>query len=200
MAGIPGEAYLDTGAVTSVASASLHAALQESGIRSRKQSIETILADGRKTLCELDTYLLPVELEGRTPYTDFIVLPDSRDNRTLLGCDFIEDIGAVVNTPQRHWYFIDEPERKLNYYRPSSPWPNRAEIPPPKPGTHPKVMPPRVAPTPPPLRTSSPPQTPRVEEPSHSSQAEPLPEPARAKGQPLKPNIASVNAAAWLQG
>ena len=83
-----------------------------------EQSIETTLADGRKTLCELDTYVLTEELTGRTLHTDFIVLPESRDNRILLGCDFIQDVRAVINAQQGYWYFIYKPERKLRYFRP----------------------------------------------------------------------------------
>ena len=75
-------------------SASLHADLQSRGIRSRKQRIETKLADGGKTRCDMDTYVLPVVFEERTLHSEFIVLPGSCDNRTLLGCDFIEDVGT----------------------------------------------------------------------------------------------------------
>ena len=118
VAGIPGEAYLDTGAVTSVASSSLHAALQKRGIPSRKQNIETTLADGRKVISTLDTYTLPVKLEGRELHTEFIVLPASENKRTLLGFDVIEDVGAAIITPFQHWYFVDEPEHRFPYFKP----------------------------------------------------------------------------------
>ena len=109
---IPGKAYLDTGVMTSVTSASLHAALQERNLRNHKQCIETASADGRKTTCVMHTYMLPVKLDGSTLLFVFVVLPRSNENYISLGCDFIEDFGAVIKVPQQYWYFIDEPERR----------------------------------------------------------------------------------------
>ena len=123
VAGARGEAYLDTGAVTSVASTSLHSLLQKRGVASKKSSAVITLADGSRTEGQVDTYLLPITLQGRTLTTEFIVLPESEHNRTLLGCDFIEDSGIVINAAEKHWYFYDEPDIKHKYRAPSQPQP-----------------------------------------------------------------------------
>ena len=68
---------------TSVASSSLHFALQKRGTSSRMQNIQTAQADGRKTIIALDTFVLPVKPEGRELFTEFIVWSGSEKNRTF---------------------------------------------------------------------------------------------------------------------
>ena len=55
---------------------------------------------------------MPITLQGRTLTTEFIVLPGSEHNRTLLGCDFIEGSGILINAAEKYWYFYDEPDIK----------------------------------------------------------------------------------------
>ena len=40
-----------------------------------------------------------MKLEGRELYTEFIVLPGSENKGYLLGCDFIDDVGAAIIAP-----------------------------------------------------------------------------------------------------
>ena len=48
----------------------------------------------------------------------------------MLGCDFIEDIGAVINASQQCWYFIVEPERRRHYFEPKgTQYANRPDVP-----------------------------------------------------------------------
>ena len=82
---------------------------------SHKQRLQTTLADGQPTDRILETYHLPVCLGGRRLFTDFVVLPESINNRTLLGCDFIEGFGMVIDTPRQQWHFFDEPSRKFKF-------------------------------------------------------------------------------------
>ena len=73
--------------------------------------------------------MLPVDLEGRTLLYVFVVLPGSEKTRTLLGCDFIEDNGGVINAPQQCWYFIVEPERRHHYFGPKgAQYANQADV------------------------------------------------------------------------
>lgn len=46
-----------------------------------------------------------MRLGNRTAMVDLIDLPESADNATLLGIDASEDLGIVINTPQRAWHY-----------------------------------------------------------------------------------------------
>ena len=108
--GLEGSAYFDSGALTSVASQRLHQRLKADGIPSQNKWMRVKLADGHPKDLQLETYELPVQLAGRTQLTEFVVLPGSSDNETLLGVDFMEDLGVVTNAPQRAWFFNDKPD------------------------------------------------------------------------------------------
>ena len=54
------------------------------------------LADGHPKNLQLDTYELPVQFAGRTQLTEFVFLPGSAYNETLLGIDFKEEMGVVT--------------------------------------------------------------------------------------------------------
>lgn len=47
----------------------------------------------------VQTVAVPVILFGRTIHTNFVVLLDPKDNRTLLGIGFLEDTGIVQDLP-----------------------------------------------------------------------------------------------------
>ena len=42
-------------------------------------------------------------------------MPSARDNRTLLGIDFLERIAVVLDLAQRTWHFKDEPKQILPF-------------------------------------------------------------------------------------
>ncbi|CAK9799253.1 hypothetical protein ANTPLA_LOCUS1956 [Anthophora plagiata] len=71
--------------------------------------MQITLADGLPRHQEVLTCRTTVEVANRKFLTNFIILPNSRDNRTLLGIDFLEDAGIVINAPQRTCCFVDQP-------------------------------------------------------------------------------------------
>lgn len=97
--GEEGRAYLDTGARCSVASQGLHKLLQAKGHPFVKRRMEVALADGNPRVQELLTTRAEVILEGREFSAQFIVLPNGRDNRTLLGVGFYGERGHRDQRP-----------------------------------------------------------------------------------------------------
>ena len=100
-------AYFDSGALTSVASQGLHEKLQATDYPSEKKRMLLRLADGIPRDQEVTMYRLPVELKGKRQMTDFVVIPGAKDNKILLGTDFLEDAMVCVNSPQRSWHYVD---------------------------------------------------------------------------------------------
>ncbi|XP_026331519.1 uncharacterized protein LOC113238882 [Hyposmocoma kahamanoa] len=106
--GIKGTAHIDTCAKTSVASYNLYRQLLARGVAFHKEIVNLTLADGISKTREVLQTRVPVTLEHRVIGTTFIVLPESKDNRTLLGIGFIQDAKMVLNLPQFTWEFLDD--------------------------------------------------------------------------------------------
>lgn len=116
IAGERGLAYLDTGAKCCVASQSLVMILKKKGLQFEKKLMQVALADGNPRVREVMITKVELHLEGRTIPTQFIVLSGSKDDRTLLGMDFLEDAGIVINTPQRSWHFVEKPDNGFDFH------------------------------------------------------------------------------------
>ncbi|KAL0811119.1 hypothetical protein ABMA28_010385 [Loxostege sticticalis] len=112
--GVKGRAHLDTGAKLSVASYSLYSLLEQKGTKFITETATITLADGLRRRQLIKRCSVPVVMGGRTVPTNFIVLPKSHDNRTLLGVDFIQDANIVLNLPQLLYHFLDKPGVKFN--------------------------------------------------------------------------------------
>ncbi|CAK9829599.1 Activity-regulated cytoskeleton associated protein 1 [Anthophora retusa] len=95
-----GHAFLDTGARCSIASQNLHALLEKKGVKFEETRMQIALADGHPRIQKVQVTELETALQDRTIKTKFIVLPGSKNNRTLLGVDFIDDAGIILNIPQ----------------------------------------------------------------------------------------------------
>ncbi|GFS83858.1 hypothetical protein TNCV_2363031 [Trichonephila clavipes] len=70
------------------------------------------LADGQQTTGKALTTQVMVEIEGRSVLTKFIILPNAKGNRTLLGTDFLGSAGLVLDVKNTCWYFWDNPTHK----------------------------------------------------------------------------------------
>ncbi|XP_076658053.1 uncharacterized protein LOC143362096 [Halictus rubicundus] len=109
------EAFFDTGAKCGVASQSLYFLLEKKGHVFEKQSMEVALADGNALIQGVKVARMEIELRGRRLWTIFVVLPEGKDTRTLLGVDFIEDAGLILNVPPRTRHFVDVPKQLHNF-------------------------------------------------------------------------------------
>lgn len=114
--GIRGTAYIDTCAKTSVASYQLYKQLIKKGWSFDEEVVRITLADGVGKKQRILTTTASVTLEGRVIPTRFIVLPESRDNRTLLGVGFIQNSKMVLNLAQLTWEFLDDPYTTYELY------------------------------------------------------------------------------------
>lgn len=101
-------AYIDTCAKSSVASYSLYTVMKSKGYKFQQETASITLADGHRKTQNILTMEAPVSLCNRTIQTKFLVLPEAKNNRTLLGIGFIQDAGMVLNLPQFTWHFIDQ--------------------------------------------------------------------------------------------
>ncbi|KAH9644100.1 hypothetical protein HF086_015430 [Spodoptera exigua] len=102
-------AFIDTGAKTSLASYKLYSYLKNIGFHFQEENTVVTLADGVPRPQNILTGRIPVKLKDRCILTKFMVLPEARDNDTLLGVDFIVDARMILNLPQLAWSFEDEP-------------------------------------------------------------------------------------------
>ncbi|XP_052738593.1 uncharacterized protein LOC128198270 [Bicyclus anynana] len=135
--GIQGTAYIDTCAKSSIASYTLYMLLKGKGYQFKSEFMTLVLADGvRKQELVLTTKAM-VTLCNKAIKTTFLVMPDKKENCTLLGVGFIQDAGIVINLPQYTWKFVDS-EQNFELYKedfvnfPSIPQPltnNQASLP-----------------------------------------------------------------------
>lgn len=113
---IHGFAFIDTCAKTSVASYTLYQQLQQKGYKFRKEKAQISMADGIPRLQTVQLVTVPVTLCGRTIATNFVVLLESQDNRTLLGIGFLEDAGIILDLSQFTWHFNNAPNKIYKLY------------------------------------------------------------------------------------
>ncbi|GFR34010.1 retrovirus-related Pol polyprotein from transposon opus [Trichonephila clavata] len=95
--GIWGTACADSGASHSIACETLYLLLQKEGANFQKTQITMSLADGHKSEVEVYTTSVVIRLEERVIRTQLIILPYAKGNRTLLGMDFLQKAGIVLN-------------------------------------------------------------------------------------------------------
>ncbi|KAL0860421.1 hypothetical protein ABMA27_009813 [Loxostege sticticalis] len=109
-------AFVDTCAKASVASFQLFDTLRKRGQVFNQQNVCITLADGVPRQENVCTFNAPLELCGRKFITNFIVLPHSVDNRTLLGIGFLKQAGIQLNLGQFTWSFLDNPHEEYELY------------------------------------------------------------------------------------
>ena len=112
---LDGLALFDTGARTSVASQQLYQKLKEKGIKLEKVFAEICLADGIPRKDIVYSTIANIKIGHRFKRIRFICLPNASENRTLLGIDFIEQCGIVLDCAQRYWFFKDEPQKVYEF-------------------------------------------------------------------------------------
>ncbi|XP_073962916.1 uncharacterized protein [Choristoneura fumiferana] len=117
--GVATSAYLDSCAKSSIASYSLYCELRKKGFTFRELGVSITMADGIQRPQTVLVTQAPVKINDHTVHTTFLVLPESRHNRTLLGVGFLQDAHIVLNLPQYTWFFIDDPFNEFELYKES---------------------------------------------------------------------------------
>ncbi|KAI8116348.1 hypothetical protein CVS40_11568 [Lucilia cuprina] len=103
---LKGETYLDTAARTSIAGYFLYKQLVEKKVKFQSVFAEITLADGISRKENVYSTIVDIIIGNRLKRIRFICLPKAKDNRTLLGIDFLEQAGIVMDLAQRTWHGI----------------------------------------------------------------------------------------------
>ncbi|GFT89998.1 uncharacterized protein NPIL_59191 [Nephila pilipes] len=104
----------DTGASHTIAGEKLFKFLQERDIIFEKKIISLMMADGiRQTITALSA-VVNLYIEGKVIPTEFLVLPEAKGNKTLLGRDFLNAAGIVLGGK---WYFSENPRRQYEFFK-----------------------------------------------------------------------------------
>ncbi|GFX31172.1 retrovirus-related Pol polyprotein from transposon 297 [Trichonephila clavipes] len=114
--GVIGTAFADSGASYSIAGETLYTILLQQGVAFEKTVISLSFADGIITQKEVLRTFQTVILEGRKFKTHFIILPDAKNNSTLLGVDFLENAGILVNFQKNSWTFCDDSRKSYTFH------------------------------------------------------------------------------------
>ncbi|GFY31706.1 retrovirus-related Pol polyprotein from transposon 17.6 [Trichonephila clavipes] len=115
--GVPGTAFADSEASHSIAGETLYSILLQQGTAFEKAAIFLSFADGIVTQKVLRT-VQTVLLEGRKFKTPFIILPDAKNNSTLLGVDFLGNAGILLNFRKNCWTFYNDSRKSYNFVTP----------------------------------------------------------------------------------
>ncbi|XP_017473239.1 PREDICTED: uncharacterized protein LOC108364160 isoform X2 [Rhagoletis zephyria] len=113
--GVPGQVFFDFGARTSVASANSKSVMDFKGCKYRNVKCEITLADGSTSTQACLSTVCEILIGGRRLNIEFIILPNACGNRTLIGMDFLEQAGIVLNMGQRYWYFESDPMQHFDF-------------------------------------------------------------------------------------
>ncbi|GFY44067.1 transposon Tf2-6 polyprotein [Trichonephila inaurata madagascariensis] len=111
-------AFADSGASYSIAGEILYSILLQQGTAFEKTAISLFFADGIVTQKEVLRTFQTILMEGRKFKTLFIILLDAKNNFTLLGFDFLENAGLVLNFRKNCWTFCDDSQKSYNFVTP----------------------------------------------------------------------------------
>ncbi|GFT26232.1 retrovirus-related Pol polyprotein from transposon 297 [Trichonephila clavipes] len=107
----------DTVASHSIASEKMFKFLQEHDVTFTNKRISFMMADGiRQTIMALST-VVDLYIEGKVIPTEILVLPDAKGNKTLLGLDFLNAAGIVLDVQGGKWYFSGNPRKQYKFFK-----------------------------------------------------------------------------------
>ncbi|GFW38055.1 retrovirus-related Pol polyprotein from transposon 297 [Trichonephila clavipes] len=107
----------DTGASHTIAGEKMFKFLQEHDVTFTNKRISFMMADGiRQTIMALST-VIDLYIEGKVIPTEFLVLPDAKGNKTLLGLDFLNAAGIVLDVQGGKWHFSGNPRKQYKFFK-----------------------------------------------------------------------------------
>lgn len=127
MFGVPGQAYVDCGSKTSVASANLKRIMEFKGCEFEKVRCQATLADGSTSIRDFLTTSCKIVIGNRCLNIKFLVFPEGENKMTLLGSDFMEEAEIVISMGQRSWHFENCPDQIFYFAEEWSPGLNLLE-------------------------------------------------------------------------
>ncbi|GFT72087.1 retrovirus-related Pol polyprotein from transposon 17.6 [Nephila pilipes] len=102
-----GTACADTAVTHSIAGETLYHILKKQGTTFTTGSLTVSLADGNKIERYVNTTCVKIRLGGHTLPLNLVAIPGAKNNNTLLGMDFLESSGIVLNVKRKTWFFDD---------------------------------------------------------------------------------------------
>ncbi|GFT00040.1 retrovirus-related Pol polyprotein from transposon 297 [Trichonephila clavipes] len=107
----------DTGASHTIAGEKMFKFLQEHDVTFTNKRISFMMADGiRQTIMALST-VVDLYIEGKVIPTEFLALPDAKGNKTLLGLDFLNAAGIVLDVQGGKWHFSRNPRKQYKFFK-----------------------------------------------------------------------------------
>ncbi|GFW68955.1 transposon Ty3-I Gag-Pol polyprotein [Trichonephila clavipes] len=101
----------DTGASHTIAGEKMFKFLQKHDVSFTNKRISFMMADGiRHTFMALST-VVDLCIESKVIPTEFLVLPEAKGNKTLLGLDFLNAAGIVLDVQGGKWHFSGNPRK-----------------------------------------------------------------------------------------
>ncbi|GFS72468.1 hypothetical protein TNCV_2116171 [Trichonephila clavipes] len=92
--------------------------LQEHDVTLMNKRISFMMVEGiRQTIMALST-VVDLYIEGKVIPTEFLVLPDdAKGNKTLLGLDFLNAAGIVLDVQGGKWHFSGNPRKQYKFFK-----------------------------------------------------------------------------------
>ncbi|GFS40157.1 uncharacterized protein NPIL_350521 [Nephila pilipes] len=110
-----GRVCADTESSHSIAGGKMYQVFKDKGLIFQETTLAMSSADGQQTTDEALTIQVMIEIEERSVLTRLIILPKVKENRTLLGTDFLSSFGLVLDVKSACWYFWDNPNHKYPF-------------------------------------------------------------------------------------
>ncbi|GFY00105.1 retrovirus-related Pol polyprotein from transposon opus [Trichonephila clavipes] len=116
--GVSETSFVDSGASHSIAGETLYTILLQQRAAFEKTVISLSFAGGIVTQKKVLRTFQTVILEGGKFKILFIILPDAKNNSTLLEVDFLENAGIVLNFRKNCWMFCNDSRKLYNFITP----------------------------------------------------------------------------------
>ncbi|GBO32369.1 Retrovirus-related Pol polyprotein from transposon 17.6 [Araneus ventricosus] len=91
--------------------------LQSKKVKFKPKAVSLTLTVGTQNNVAAFTTVVDLKVEGKVVPTELIVLPEAKGNRTLLGTDFLQSAGIVLDIVNGKWHFCENPQIQSPFYK-----------------------------------------------------------------------------------
>ncbi|GFS99393.1 retrovirus-related Pol polyprotein from transposon 297 [Trichonephila clavipes] len=106
-----------TGASHTIAGEKMFKCIQEHGVTFTNKRISFMMRDGiRQTIMALSA-VVDMYIEGKVIPTEFLVLPDAKGNKILLGLDFLNAAGIFLDVQGGKGHFSGNPRKQYKFFK-----------------------------------------------------------------------------------
>ncbi|GBL76414.1 hypothetical protein AVEN_53187-1 [Araneus ventricosus] len=115
--GVESAVCADIGASHAIAGEKLFHMLQNKKVKFKPKTVSLTLDDGTQNNVAALTIVGDLKVEGKVVPTELILLPEAKRNRTLLGTDFLQSAGIVLDVLNGKWHFCENPQIQYPFYK-----------------------------------------------------------------------------------